>query len=64
MEQHKVNRILYDEDLLNYDVTLDLVSNLHNQVLELVSIDPPRRWGSRRGKRPNVAHEELRGMYA
>ena len=58
-EQHEIIKILYDEDAHNHEVVVDLVSNLHNQVLELGPIDPPRRGGSRRGKRPNIARERI-----
>jgi hypothetical protein len=47
-KQHEVIRILYEEDLHNYEVVADVVSDLYNQVLELGPIDPPRRGGSRR----------------
>ena len=60
-EQHEVIRILYEEDLHIYDVVLGLVGDLHNQVLELGPIDPSRRGGSRRGKKPNIARGKNRG---
>jgi hypothetical protein len=58
-EQHEVIRTLYEEDLHNYEVVVDVVSDLHNQVLELGRIDPPRRGGSRHGKRPNIARGRI-----
>ena len=54
-EQHEVIRALYEENLHTYHIVLGLVGTLHNQVLELGPIDPPRRGGFRRGKRPNIA---------
>ena len=47
----------YASDVL----VVDVVSDLHNQVLELGPIDPPRRGGSRRGKRPNIALGRIEG---
>jgi hypothetical protein len=60
-EQHELTRTLYEEDLHNYKVVVDVVSNLHNLVLELGPIDPPRRGGSRRGKRPHIARGRIEG---
>ena len=60
-EQHEVIRTLYKKDLHNYEVVVDLVSDLHNQVLELGPIDPPRHGGSRHGKRPNIAQGRIEG---
>ena len=54
-------RSLHKEDLCTYDIVLDLVGTLHNQVLELGPIDPPRCGGSRRGKRPNIARGRVEG---
>ena len=50
-EEHEVIKTLNEEDLHNYDI----VSNLHNQVLELGPIDPLRRGGLRGGNSPNIA---------
>jgi hypothetical protein len=46
-KQHEVIRTGYEEDLHNYEVVANVVSNLYNQVLELGPIDPSRRGGSR-----------------
>ena len=61
MEQNEIIRIIYEEDLHNYEVVVDVVKNLHIQLLELGAIDPPRRGGSRRGKRPNIARRRIEG---
>ena len=42
-------------------LVVDVVSDLHNQVLQLGAIDPPMRGGSRRGKRPNIALGRIEG---
>ena len=60
-EQHEVIRTLYEVDLFNYEVVVDVVSDLHNQVLKLGPIDPPRRGGSRREKRPNIVRGRFKG---
>ena len=60
-EQHEVIRILYEKDLHNYDIVLDVVSNLHNQVLELGPIDLTRRGGSKHAKRPTIARGRIEG---
>jgi hypothetical protein len=53
--------LLHKEDQHIFNVVLGLVGNLHNQVLELGPIDPLRRGGSRRGKRPNIARGIIEG---
>jgi hypothetical protein len=50
-DQHELIRIIIEKDLHIYDVFLDLVGNLHDQVLEFSIIDPPRRGSSKRGKK-------------
>ena len=60
-EQHEVIATLREEDQHMYDVVLGVVGNPHNQVLELGPIDPPRRGGLRRGKRPNIARGIIEG---
>ena len=63
-EQHEVIRTLYEEDVHNYEVVVDVVRNLHNQVLEFGPIDPPRR-GVQDVEKDRILHgEELRGMNA
>ena len=39
-EQHEVIGTIYEKDVHNYEVVVDLVRNLHNQVLKLGTIDP------------------------
>ena len=60
-EQHEVIIILYEGVSHNHEVVVDVVCELHNEVLELGLIDPPRRGGSRCGKRPNIAREKSEG---
>jgi len=60
-EQHEVIRTMYEEGVHIDEVVVDVVRDLHNQVLELGVIDPPRRGGSRRGKRPNIARGRIEG---
>ena len=60
-EQHEVIRTMYEEDVHIDEVVIDVVRDLHNQVLELGAIDPPRRGGSRREKRPNIAQGRIEG---
>ena len=60
-EQHEVIITLSEEDQQFSDVVLGLVGNFHNQVLDFSPIDPPRRGGSRRGKRPNIAQNKIEG---
>ncbi len=60
-EQHEVIATLYEENIHNYEVVIDVVNNLHNQVLELGSIDPPMCGSSRRRIRPNIARGKIQG---
>ena len=60
-EQHEVIRILYEEDVHNYEVVVEVVSDLHNQVLELGPNDHPRRGGSRCEKNLNIARGRIEG---
>ena len=60
-EQHEVIRTMYEEDVHIDEVVVDVVRDLHNQVLEFGAIDPPRRGDSRRGKRPNIARRKIEG---
>jgi hypothetical protein len=59
--QHELIRIIIEKDLHIYDVVLDLVGNLHDQVLEFSIIDPPRHGSLKRDKKNRILYgEELR----
>ena len=55
-------RIIVEEDLHIYDVVLDLVGNLHDQVLKFSIIDPPRHGVSQHDKKPNIAQGRIEGQ--
>lgn len=60
-EQQEVMRIANEKDLHFYNVVLDLVGKMHDQVLELGAIDPFKGGGFKRGKRPNITWERVEG---
>ena len=60
-DQHELIRIIIEECLHIYDIVLDLVGNLHDQVLKFSIIDPSRRGGSQRDKKPNIALGRIEG---